>query len=100
MSVTDKPHNKLIFSIGGGVKLTYRFIWGEKENGFATRCVTYPGKGYSAAIKHTHGAKPYMKKHRATICDVRCLTVKISLALKYVTQCKDEDFTEYKQKTS
>lgn len=25
----------------------------EKKNGSATRCVTYPGKGYSAAIKHT-----------------------------------------------
>jgi hypothetical protein len=24
-----------------------------KENGPATRCVTYPGKGYSVAIKHT-----------------------------------------------
>ena len=37
MPVTDKMHNKLIFSIGGGVKLTYPFICGGKRNGSAIR---------------------------------------------------------------
>ena len=36
MPVTDKMHNKLIFSIGG-VKLTYPFICGGKRNGSAIR---------------------------------------------------------------
>ena len=37
MPVTDKMHNKLIFSIVGGVKLTYPFIGGGKRNGSAIR---------------------------------------------------------------
>ena len=99
MSVTDKPHNKLIFSIGGGVKLAYRFIWGEKENGFATRCVTLRKKAVGALTLHTGRNRYICEKRRTQICPLPHPAKSLSPSF-YVTQCKDEDFTEYKQKTS
>lgn len=60
MPVTDKMHNKLIFSIGG-VKMTYPFICGGKRNGSATRCVTLRKKAVGALTLHT-GQNRYICK--------------------------------------
>lgn len=61
MPVTDKMHNKLIFSIGIGVKLTYPFICVGKRNGSATRCVTLRKKAVGALTLHT-GQNRYICK--------------------------------------
>ena len=75
MPVTDKTYNKLIFSIGGGVKLTYPFICDGKRNGSATRCVTYPQEGYSVAIKHTTRDGTEYEDASDDYIEARCTTV-------------------------
>ena len=61
MSVTDKPHNKLIFSIGGG-KIGISFYLGRKRKRFRYP-LRYTSKESSGRINAPHGTKPlYMRK--------------------------------------
>ncbi len=61
MSVTDKPHNKLIFSIGGG-KIDISFYLRRKRKRFRYP-LRYTSKESSGRINAPHGTKPlYMRK--------------------------------------
>ena len=62
MSVTDKPHNKLIFSIGGGGKIDISFYLRRKRKRFRYP-LRYTSKESSGRINAPHGTKPlYMRK--------------------------------------
>lgn len=82
MTITDELLIQCVFD-------RHTIIYKEgKGNGSATRCVTYPGKGYSVAIKHTTRDGTVYEEASGHNEVVRCLTVKVSLSQKDVTQCK------------
>ena len=63
MSVTDKPYNELIFSIGGG-KIGIVFYLGRKRKRFRYP-LRYTSKESSGRINAPHGTKPlYMLRCR------------------------------------
>ena len=63
MPVTDKMHNKLIFSIVGGGKIDISFYLWRKKKRFRYP-LRYTSKESSRRINAPHGTKPlYMQKN-------------------------------------
>ena len=90
MSVTDKPYNELIFSIGGG-KIGIVFYLGRKRKRFRYP-LRYTSKESSGRINAPHGTKPlYMRKAADNICPLPHPAKSLSPSF-YVTQCKNTDF--------